>query len=280
MLQDRLSPYPYGVHGAARPGLPLDQTQPTATVWPIGRRPSLRRQRVHSGHAGPGHHRTASTPNWTAGGLSSRRAPVPGRSCDPMPAKASWRSGSVAWSSRSRDRLTPPVQRGSETWAGAVVSPRGRLVTPATRPSGSSPRIAAATTSAQRSGSGSCLANNGAARQWSRTLTWLPFLVMDMLVKSPHSSYVPSAHENGPKRIIDSLLVGLARSTLAAQLTQEIKTATVQDASAVAFGSPTGPDRARQALPAESTVSERCAPAGPCPPAWRVVGAWQPGRGR
>jgi hypothetical protein len=39
-------------------------------------------------------------------------------------------------------------------------------------------------------------------------------------------------------------------------------------ASAVAFGSPAGPDHARQALPAKSTVNRDAAAAGPCPPAW------------
>jgi hypothetical protein len=50
-----------------------------------------------------------------------------------------------------------------------------------------------------------------------------------------------------------------ARPTLAAQLTEEFETATVQDASAVAFGWPgrTQPVP-RQALAAESTVEPRC----------------------
>ena len=56
-----------------------------------------------------------------------------------------------------------------------------------------------------------------------------------------------------------NLLVGLARPTLAAQLTEEFETATVQDASAVAFGWPgrTQPVP-QQALAAESTVEPRC----------------------
>ena len=56
-----------------------------------------------------------------------------------------------------------------------------------------------------------------------------------------------------------NLLVGLARPTVAAQLTEEFETATVQDASAVAFGWPgrTQPVP-RQALAAESTVEPRC----------------------
>jgi hypothetical protein len=66
---------------------------------------------------------------------------------------------------------------------------------------------------------------------------------------------VQRADENGPRRTIDDLS---CRPDPAAPLTQEIETSTVQDASAIAFRAPTGPDRARQALPPGSTVSERC----------------------
>ena len=44
--------------------------------------------------------------------------------------------------------------------------------------------------------------------------------------------WAPPGSENGPERTID-LFVGLASPTLAAQLTQEIETATAQGASAV-----------------------------------------------
>jgi hypothetical protein len=43
---------------------------------------------------------------------------------------------------------------------------------------------------------------------------------------------------------------GLARPTLAGQLSEEIETATVQEASAVAFGSPAAPDSAQHSIPA------------------------------
>jgi hypothetical protein len=62
----------------------------------------------------------------------------------------------------------------------------------------------------------------------------------------------------------------LVGPTPPAPLTQEIETSKVQDASAIAFKASTGSDRARQALRPGSTVSGRCAPAGPCPPAWWV----------
>ena len=63
--------------------------------------------------------------------------------------------------------------------------------------------------------------------------------------------------ENGPSGPSTTCLVGLPRPTLAAQPTQEIETATAEDAPAVA---PSGqrPGRARQALPPGSTVDERC----------------------
>jgi hypothetical protein len=76
--------------------------------------------------------------------------------------------------------------------------------------------------------------------------------------------------ENGPSGPSTTCLVGLTRPTLAAPFTtRAIETATAEDAAAVA---PSGPPagRARQALPAGSTVERDAAPAWPCPPAWWV----------
>jgi hypothetical protein len=72
--------------------------------------------------------------------------------------------------------------------------------------------------------------------------------------------------------------IGLASPTLAAQLAQEIETATAQGASAVAFGCRPHPDRAWKAYRRGVRWTRDAAPAWPCPPGG-LVGAWQPGQG-
>jgi hypothetical protein len=63
--------------------------------------------------------------------------------------------------------------------------------------------------------------------------------------------------ENGPSGPSTTCLVGLTRPPLAAQLTQEIETATAEDAPAVApLGQPAGPYPAGPT--AGSTVGARC----------------------
>jgi hypothetical protein len=83
---------------------------------------------------------------------------------------------------------------------------------------------------------------------------------------------VPPADENDPKRTIDNRSF---RPDSAVPLTQEIEISTVQDASGIAFRAPTGSDRARQALPPESTVEPRCG-SGLAVPAG-LVGWLEPG---
>jgi hypothetical protein len=111
----------------------------------------------------------------------------------------------------------------------------------------------------------------------SRTLTWLPFLVVDVLLQGCAHATVegfggatrprerPQADHRRP-------VVGLAGPPLLAAHHRAIKTATVEGAQAVGpSGRRRHPDRARQARPPGSTVDERdAALAGPCPPARRV----------
>jgi hypothetical protein len=107
----------------------------------------------------------------------------------------------------------------------------------------------------------------------SRPLTWLSLLVMDMLlqVSARPRCALPRAARTTPSGPSTTCWVGLASPTLAAQLTPEIETATVQGASAVPSDRRPHPDRARQAYRRGVRWNRDAAPAWPCPPA-RWVG--------
>jgi hypothetical protein len=121
-VSSELAQHLCGLSGA--PALPLDQTQPTATVWPIGRQGAACSSRSFKAKSLT---RTLSAPSWTAGRLNSNQVPTNGWA---LPPASPTTAASSPWSGLC-PRSCPPQQRPAR--AGCLVEPgiqapgRGRL---------------------------------------------------------------------------------------------------------------------------------------------------------
>jgi hypothetical protein len=107
----------------------------------------------------------------------------------------------------------------------------------------------------------------------SRPLTWLPFLVMDVLLQGcAPARWSATRQRQRPQADHRRPVVGIAGPTLAGSSPPGDQDHHGRGyAGRHAFGPPTAPRPCRQARPPGSTVGARhAAPAGPCPPARRV----------